>query len=296
MWLLRQAHGMIPMPHLEPLHILDIAEQNVLSIKIEENTRLSDLVAAQRRLHGEGHIHIFEDLYGRVSPDYFINRGPIAGNFVMTTQAKRRRRTRGTNMIQITILNKLIDGEVMQHTKDFVSGVFVFEIFYSLPNKPIIHYANIMDSEGNQWRADDRVWASVTFTEYKLHNKLRGNGSTAVVGTGDATLDWFGRHLVKLQEEVKDTWIPARHLTQLVTTGIDQFLQHWLVGALHGTLRGVIAIQNHWTLLELLVHGDVLYVLHWDSLYQANKHLILQFTEEVKKILALKTYVLEYGS
>ena len=296
MWLLRQVHGMVSAPQPEPIHIIDIAEQTFMSIKMNHTTRMSDLVVAQQRLHREGYTHVLEDLYGRMNPDYLINRGPISGHFVMTMQPKRQRRSREPCMIKVTVMVKPIDGMTTNYTMDVASGVFVFEIFNSIPIMPVIHYENILDSEGNKWRADDRIWRPVTFAEYDFHKDLRGSGILVDAGTGDASLDWLGRHLVQMMEGFNNTWIPARHLTQLVVDDTDHFLQHWLVGALHGTLRGVVALQNHWTLLEFSVVGDTLVVFHWDGLLQANREHILQFTERVKKVLALRTYILEYGS
>ena len=220
MWLLRQVHGMVSTPQPD---IIDIAEQTFMSIKMNHTTRMSDLVVVQQRLHREGYTHVLEDLYGRMNPDYLINRGPISGHFVMTMQPKRQRRSREPCMIKVTVMVKPIDGMTTNYTMDVASGVFVFEIFNSIPIMPVIHYENILDSEGNKWRADDRIWRPVTFAEYDFHKDLRGSGILVDAGTGDASLDWLGRHLVQMMEGFNNTWIPARHLTQLVVDDTDQF-------------------------------------------------------------------------
>eukprot|EP00435_Cladocopium_sp_Y103_P033400 s1865_g8.t1 len=96
--------------------------------------------------------------------------------------------------------------------------------------------------------------------------------------------------------QIIGTWIPAQLLTRLLHHEDVELLQHWLVGALHGTLRGFAALHDHWILLELRVQGNALYVHMWDGLDHQGHQEVRRFVDFVASVLVIRTIIIEFGA
>eukprot|EP00435_Cladocopium_sp_Y103_P070672 s642_g35.t1 len=271
MWLLRQAQGLVGQVPRNHLEVIDAIEGNSIQVKLTEALQVHSLLQAERRLHGEGAVRAIHDLYGRLCPDYEMAGGPVAGHFVLVSREKKQKRHREPGAIEVTVMIKPQTSMTTNYTKEYQAGVFVFELFSTIPGMPRIKHYGIMDS-------DER------------------NGIAQEPGIGDRMLDKLALRMQRSLQAQTGTWVPAQQLTRLVHQEDLDLLKHWLVGALHGVLRGVALLQGHWILLELRVQGNLLYVHYWDGLHHAALQQVRFFAEYAAKILVLRTIVVEYGA
>ena len=99
-------------------------------------------------------------------------------------------------IIKVTVMIKPKNGMTTNYTREVQTGILVFEIFANMPGMPRVEHENIQDSEGNFWRADDRVWRAVTFTDYLIFGLLQfrwcGHAQDSFKGIGDAALNSLG--------------------------------------------------------------------------------------------------------
>ena len=106
-------------------------------------------------------------------------------------------------------------------------------------------------------------------------------------GLGNECIDkWAKRMLSEMDQFGLSTWIPAIQCSLLVLHTDDVMLHHWLVAALHGTLRGCAVLQGHWVYVEMKVTGNMLQVSCWDGLGHQARQLICRFAEAARRILS----------
>ena len=296
MWLLRQAHGMYPKRITQPLQIVDESEGVPFEVKLKHHTKVGELLSAEERLHGEGCLRGLCDLYGRLHDDYDITHGAIVGDLVLQHRVKKQRKAQDLQLVYVTVQdhsgNNLFAAEVS-------SGTQVFEIMQKVPNLPRIYHKEIMDDDGNSWRLDERIRVPVNFVKYRFAQDLFGAGhmGTARTGLGSGCIDKTARRMLADVGALRSsTWIPAVQLTWMLHDPEDTMVNHWLVAALHGVLRGCVVVQDHWLLLEMAAKGNLLYVACWDGQDHCHRHQIMKFAEVARQKLVLRTLVVTFNA
>ena len=296
MWLLRQAHGMCPKKADRPLQIRDETEGVPFEVNLKHSTKVGELLAAEERLHGQGHRRALQDLYGQLPETYDITLGAISGSLTLQQSAKKQRKIYDQQSLRVIVQGSegttLFDAHVP-------SGTPVFEVLHSIPNMPQVYYKEIMDEEGNSWRLDERIRHQVKFIHYRFASDLFGAGhfTTIARGLGNECIDKEARRMIAEVGAFRTcTWIPAAQLTWMIQDPNDVMVNHWLVAALHGVLRGCAVIQHHWLLLELVAKGNLLSVTCWDGLDHRHRHQVRQFAEAARQKLVLRTLVVTFNA
>ena len=100
--------------------------------------------------------------------------------------------------------------------------------------------------------------------------------------------------LCEMNQAGKSTWVPSIQCSLLLIYTNDVMLNHWLVAALHGVLRGCAEIHGHWIYLEVKVTGNLLQVACWDGLDHQARPVILQFAEKARRILVVRTLAVSF--
>ena len=289
MWLLRQAHGMCPKKVDRPLRIIDDKEGVPFEVKLKHSTKVGELLAAEERLHGEGQRRALQDLYGQLHESYDITNGAISGDLTLQQSAKKQRKIYDQKLIQVVVQGP---AGVVLFAAQVPSGTQVFEVLHSIPKLPQVYYKEIRDEDGNFWRLDERIRSNVTFVHYRFASDLFGAGSSmhTPCGLGNECIDREARRMLAAVGAFRDcTWIPAAQLTWMMQDPHDVMVNHWLVAALHGVLRGCAVIQHHWLLMELTAKGNMLSVTCWDGLDHCHRQQVIQFAEVARQKLVLRT-------
>ena len=76
----------------------------------------------------------------------------------------------------------------------------------------------------------------------------------------------------------------------------DVMLNHWLLAALHGVLRGCAVLHGHWIYLEVKVIENLLQVVCWDGLDHQSRHMIWRFAEKARQILVVRTLSVSFNA
>lgn len=292
MWLLRQAHGMVPKKALAPLRLTDGHDGSEISLRLGGLTTVGDILAAEKRLHGGGMLWSVTDVYGKLPQDYDLSQGAVTGSLELHHRQKRQKKNIEIEPIEVSVVEKQSDGSTNIHTMTVMKGIFVFEVMQKVPGLSHIYYKGILDDEGNEWRLDERILQKVTFVQYHLHHEICAWGCLSVgeKGLGNVCIDrWAKRMLNEMNELGHSTWVPALQCSLLVQHTEDVMLNHWLVAALHGVLRGCAALFGHWVYMEMKVTGNLLQVSVWDGLdHQGRQHMLI-FAEKARQILVVRT-------
>ena len=299
MWLLRQAHGMVPHNPIGPILIQDNQTLAPFEVRMKHTTTAQELLEAESHLHGEGFNRSLWDLYGKLPNHYDVTCGAIAGHFTLVHPPKKQRKVYCSQIIQVTLRNVPICGHENEYVFDVPNGTYVFGVLQKLPALPRLHYKEIQDSHGNAWRLDERIRADVELTQFKLAEDVFGAGVQMIgtAGLGNQLIDKQAlRMLVEVEALKATTWIPAAQCTFLVNEIQETYLDHWLVAALHGVLRGCAVLQGHWVFLEIKTCGNALHVICWDGLDHRHSDRVLAFAEKARKALVIRTLVVAFNS
>jgi len=299
MWLLRQAHGLVPKRALAPLRLRDEEECTEIDMQLGGSTTVIDVLEAEKRLQGGGYLLSVMDLYGKLPEGYDITQGAVAGPLDLQHRPKRQKKTLELKRIMVTISLKQADGSIEEHNMEMMSGTFVFEAMRNIPGLPQVYYKQIFDNEGNEWRLDERIWQNVTFVQYHLHKEICAWGAVSPCekGLGNECIDkWAKRMLHEMDLFGLCTWIPALQCSLLVHYTDDVMLNHWLVAALHGTLRGCAVLHGHWVYVEVKVTGNMLQVKCWDGMDHQARKLICRFAEAARRILVIRTLAVSFNA
>ena len=299
MWLLRQAHGMVPKKALAPLCLTDEQDGTEIMMKLGGATTVAELLAAEQRLQGSGMTWGLADVYGKLPRNYDISQGAVVGSLELQHRQKRQRKAMEIKQILVTVMVKQPDGTTAEHRMEVMAGIFVFEVMRNVPGIHHVFYKCIYDDEGNEWRLDERILRTVTFVQYHLHHEVCAWGSPSLgeKGLGNDCIDrWAKRMLREMDQLAQSTWIPAIQFSLLILHTNDVMLNHWLVAALHGVLRGCAVLHGHWVYLEMKVIGNLLQVICWDGLDHQARHLILRFAERARQILVVRTLAVSFNA
>lgn len=297
MWLLRQAHGMVPKKALAPLRLTDGNDGSEIAMQLGGATTVAEILSAEQRLQGGGMLWSLNDVYGKLPMNYDLSQGAVVGSVELHHRQKRQRKVLEPKQIEVIVAVKQLDGTVLQHTMHVMTGTFVFEVLQWIPGLHHLYYKGIFDDEGNEWRLDERILHKVTFVKYHLHHEVCAWGSWSVgeQGLGNECIDRCAkRMLYEMNQNGQGTWIPAIQCSLLVLHTEDVMLNHWLVAALHGVLRGCAVLHGHWVYLELKVTGNLLQVVVWDGLDHQGRQIILQFAEKARQLLVVRTLAVSF--
>ena len=299
MWLLRQAHGMVPKKAPMTLQIADGQDGTQITMNLSGTTKVAEILAAEHRLQGGGEISNISDVYGRLPHDYDITQGAVVGSLTLQHRQKRQRKILEPKQIVVMVKTKQMDGTTSMHHMEVKAGIFVFEVMSCVPGVRHVFYKGIMDDEGNEWRLDERILQPVTFVHFQIHHEVCawGNHCTGEKGLGNECIDRCAKWMLREMELVgRSTWIPAIQCSLLVLHTEDAMINHWLVAALHGVLRGCAVIAGHWVYLEMNVTGNLMKVICWDGLDHQARHEILVFAEKARRILVVRTLVVSFNA
>lgn len=299
MWLLRQAHGMVPKRVQGGLQVQDAHDGSTINMNLSATTKVIEILEAERRLQGGGTFRALVDLYGRLPDGYDITHGAVTGELLLEHRDKRQKKVMDDKMITVEVATVRADGDSIQRKYIAKAGTFVFEILQSLPGVDHVYYRRIYDDQGHEWRLDDRIFNNVLFVQFHHHFDLCAFGPAVPgeQGLGNECIDkWARRMLAEMQQTGASTWIPALQLSLLVQHTQDVMLNHWLVAALHGPLRGCAVLEGHWILLEMKVTGNTLTVTCWDGLDHQHRHQIWLFAEMARQILVVRTLVVSFNA
>ena len=97
----------------------------MILMKLQETTKVMELLAAEHRLQGEGTFRAVTDLYGRLPDEYDITHGAVHGPLVLHHREKRQRREVVTKLVSVALEVKNGDGTTTTHSKEFQAGTFV---------------------------------------------------------------------------------------------------------------------------------------------------------------------------
>eukprot|EP00438_Fugacium_kawagutii_P033744 Skav209660 [mRNA] locus=scaffold2126:122984:134587:- [translate_table: standard] len=89
-------------------------------------------------------------------------------------------------------------------------------------------------------------------------------------------------------------WMPSALATWLHDDHSQQHLWHWCVGALYGTVRSCIAVNDHWLYLAFTVDGDLLLLQCWDGYDHSYYEQIFAFAQFIQRRLHIRTLSVEY--
>eukprot|EP00435_Cladocopium_sp_Y103_P029701 s203_g7.t1 len=294
MWLLRQAHGMVPKYVDRPLQVLDPQEEIFIETNLQGSTKVCEFLEAERRLQGDGFIRQMVDLYGKLPLDNDITTGAVTGHFALVQKEKIQRKPHADGQIKVTLQTHQESDHPDNPSLEVNSGVFVFEILNQVATLPRLYHRQIFDSEGNEWRLDERIRHDVTFKSY--FEVCAWGEPSQLPGLGDRCIDRQARRMLIEMDALKgNAWIPASQCILLVTETQDPLVNHWLVAALHGVLRGCAALQGHWILLEIMAKGNALHVC-WDGLNHDHRAQIMKFAETARRQLVLRTLMVSFNA
>ena len=299
MWLLRQAHGMVPHNPNGSIFIQDNQHAVPIEVRLKHNTTANELLEAETRLHGEGFNRSLWDLYGKIPGHYGVTCGAIAGHFTLVHPPKRQRKTYDNQMIKVTLKNVPICGREDEYVFEVPTGTYIFEVLQKFPTLPRVHYKEILDNHGNAWRLDERLQADVELIRFQLAENIFAAGAQEQrgEGLGNQLIDKQARRMLVEVDALKvSTWIPAAQCTFLVNEVHDTTMDYWLVAALHGVLRGCAVLQGHWVFIEVKTLGNALHVVCWDGLDHRHSDRILAFAEKARKALVIRTLVVAFNS
>lgn len=260
---------------------------------------MAEILAAEQRLQEGGMLWSLADLYGKLPQNYDITQGAVVGSLELHHRQKRQRKALAPKQIVVTVVVKQLDGTMAEHTMDVLTGIFVFEVMRCVPGLHHVYYKGIFDDEGNEWRLDERILQKVTFVQYHLHHEVCAWGSRSLgeKGLGNDCIDrWAKRMLHEMNQFGKSTWAPSIQCSLLILYTNDGMLNHWLVAALHGVLRGCAVLHGHWVYLEMKVRGNLLQVVCWDGLDHEARHVILKFAEKPRQILVVRTLAVSFNA
>ena len=289
MWLLRQAHGFVPVPRVETIEIEDPKEDTRIAFPAKGLAKVEDLIQAELRLQGPGHKIQVGDRYGSLAKHYNIAGGAIYGQFVMTCATKRQRLTRIFKVIEVKVIES-----VDTHTVYCATGSFLFEILDRAQlNKWEI---TCTDEEGTQIQNDERIWDDLVVYVQKCF-ELFAAGRDQREAMGDRQLDRQAINLIALRNtDISVAWIPAREMTaSFYDLDIDDNRQ-WLFQIRTGLTMGCVAVRGHWILLVLHVSDRTLFVNYWDGLDFRAHDSVVDFAKDLRRALCrqehLKTMVI----
>ena len=136
MWLLRQAHGLVPKKIQAPLQLKDAQEGNEIEMTLQATTTVGEMLEAETRLQGGGELRQVHDLYGKLPMEYDITHGAVAGELVVYRRLKRQKKEVEPKMVTTTVVIKQSDGSSFNHVMQVMAGTFVFEVMRSVPRTP----------------------------------------------------------------------------------------------------------------------------------------------------------------
>ena len=289
MWLLRQAHGFVPIPKLDYIAVEDPNEDTRIWLPTTGPATIEDLIQAELRLQGPGHKIQAGDQYGPLAKHYNIAGGAIFGHFVMTCATKRQRLTRIFKVIEVIIFEL---GE--KHTVYCATGSFLFEILDRIQTNK--WEATCVDEEGTPIQNDERIWED-TIIHLQRQQELFAAGALRREAMGDRQLDRQAINLiVRRNTDISVAWIPSREMTASFHDIDRDDNRDWLFQVRTGLTMGCAAVEGHWILLVLHISDRTLFVNYWDGLDFRAHDDVVDFAKGVRRALSrrehLKTMVI----
>ena len=278
MWLLRQAHGMIPSAPVSMVAIDDQREGTRHLIRIEGECTVAQLRRAEERLQGPGHRIQVGDLLGDLPGHYRLTSGPVQGDLQLDVAEKRQRLTRVFRVLKVDVADGHNDHSV------YVSlGTFIFEVLHRLPIDP--YQMICMDSLGETFRPDDRLWEDTSI--YLAEKKpLTAMGPGSALGLGDRQIDRQAMAMLsKYVAENEFRWLPSAKFTDLFHNMEDEDARGAILSVTRQKLGSCVALQGHWLLIVMFLDGHTLHVECWDGLDHSHRQEILCFADDMKASL-----------
>ena len=194
---------MVPKRTLAPLRLRDEEECTEIDMQLGGTTTVFNVLEAEKRLQGGGHLLSIMDLYGKLPEGYDITQGAVAGTLELQHRQRRQKKVFEPKKIMVTVVLKQADGNTEEHMMETMSGIFVFEVMQNIPGLQRIYYKQIFDNEGNEWRLDERICQNVTFVQYHLHHEICAWGAVGPCekGLGNECIDkWAKRMLSEMDQ------------------------------------------------------------------------------------------------
>ena len=245
------------------------------------------------------------DEVGRLPMNYKVGPSSIFGDLQMEKHTKRQRRENAGNQCTHYIL--VWEGEEFNIVNvELQEGCYVFEIFAVINVQ--VALTKIKDAEGNEWRADDRVWASTTFMSYEVRTQIGcGRGARAKFalntwmkyGLTDVCMDEMAEILMSKNKKSKASWLSARSSTEMMQLldGKDQGPVKVLELATmlrQGEVWTAVVLNGHWILLHMVVQEDIVILNSWNGEDEEMYTELRQLATNLRSALELEGHLLTF--
>ena len=289
--LMRKAAGAWPAITRLPLLIHDWENESTYEIQAGERPKVQNLITAEGRLGLHGENLSVGDMVGRLTEETYIGPTTITGPILMWRRNKMAKKEIKEDYIMHYI--KEGNAESTAYTSIVMrAGSFVFEIFATADIW--VGIENIIDDQGRQWRADDRVWCPIIFLscQKREQDAIVAYGTYHRFGLTDGCLDHIAKTMIELSNR-RRIWIPARIATsvllgQTMTAEENIHMTSALVGAVTA-----MAWNRHWFLVYLHVQGQVLHVEVWDGEDPDYYEQLSHMASKIKRTLGIAVYNIE---
>ena len=155
-----------------------------------------------------------------------------------------------------------------------------------------------------KWRADDRIWHSVTFISYSTRTIAWGQGTKAnfklntwmKYGLTDVCLDEIAE-CMKIHCDREVNWYSAREGSLLLASllGGSNVLMEGLLDLLHqGQVWTAVVIDGHWLLLCLEIQEEIISIVSWNGEGEDNVEEIRLLAKAVRNSMGLQGHVLSF--
>ena len=276
MWILRQLYGAWPSQVPVVLQLHDSNEDQTVHIKAKKRPSVGEIILAEQRLQDQGQWIELRDDVGRLPMNYRVGPSSVFGDLQIEKRMKRQRRVNLGNKCVHSVL-VWEDEEVNIVNVELHEGCYIFEIFAEIHVQ--VALTDIWDAEGHEWRADDRVWTSTTFTSYGKRAQIGcGRGAKAnfslntwmKYGLTDVCMDEIAEIMVKKCKHEKAFWLSAKVSTMMVQSVDDWKHQEVQVQKLAAMLwKGVVwtavVLSGHWILLRMVIQDDIIVLTSWNG-------------------------------
>ena len=260
-----------------------------LDLKISPGLTVQDLISAETKMQQYGMKVDLFDALGLLRRDSYFKDEPYAGVYAMIARKKIASRIPENKTIQISFVQVTAD-QVQLKTESFTSGIFLFEALSHL-GMPRLHH-RVQDEHGVSRQLDQRIWESITITNWKQITALGHTDiETPVGGLSDFSLGSMAHLLIKTaQKQNAHFWMPAAAATGWFHNAEDMyFLDHWALSVLHGRLHLAIALHRHWILLECYIQNNILHVDYLDGQDHFQDVELLRFVRRLGNLLGFTT-------
>eukprot|EP00435_Cladocopium_sp_Y103_P074350 s200_g48.t1 len=291
-YLFRTAHGCFQFDLKPfPVQLWQPGEQVPLSVMVTPGETVASWLKAETKHLPFGWSTSLADGHGLMPNDFKLQMGPLVGQYMMTQQRKRQKRSHPEAIVNIKFLHQL-DEDFKMVEGYFPAGVFLFEAAYAL-SLPRLHH-RVMTETGQLIDMDARIWSNIMVMSMQ---EVVANGAELLVpvgGLSDLCLDVMGTKLIQYAGKTSTCfWMPATLATMwFLYPQHVKWLDHWSQALQHGRLFLAVAVERHWILLECQFHLGLLHVQYLDGQEHSHDHLVMHFIKHICTCLQITTFCL----